>query len=117
MLRLRTAADWVMKAIALLVLLLAPGAGLAAEKSKVPADVAAVVDRIEICAHLAGEFGSGDPERERELGRSWDRARCDDRFLGKDIKRLKKKYARQPKAIAPLDAELRRVSTEYGIEF
>ena len=106
-----------MKTIAIAGLLLASASCLASQKPRIPSDVSALVRRVEVCAHLAGEFGTDDPERERELARSWDRSRCDDRFLSKDIKRLRKKYAHQPRVVAPLDDVLRRIRVELGIEF
>lgn len=106
-----------MKTIAIAGLLLASAASLAAQKPRIPPDVSALVRRVEVCAHLAGEFGTDDPERERDLARSWDRSRCDDRFLSRDIKSLRKKYAHRPRVLAPLDEELRRVRVELGVEF
>jgi hypothetical protein len=105
------------RAVAILWMLLASAAGLATEKRASPDDVSALVHRVEICAHLAGEFGSDDPDRERELTRSWEESRCDDAFLGKDIKSARKKYFHNPGALAPLDDALRRVRDELGIEF
>ena len=107
----------VTKATPLLWMLLASTAGLATEQPGRPDDVTALIHRVGTCAHLAGEFGTDDPEREQALARSWDESRCDDAFLGEDIKRLRQKYIHHPSIIAPLDEELRRISEELGIEF
>ncbi|KRA14907.1 MULTISPECIES: hypothetical protein [unclassified Lysobacter] len=88
--------------------------GPAAAKSAEPD---ALAERVFDCAHLAGEVGSGDPEREQELSQTNDELDCDSDLIHAQIAAARKKYAAQPGKLAKLDKAIEDAKSEYGVEF
>lgn len=70
--------------------------------SALPADAARLRERIELCGHFAGEFNGERSERDREVSRAMDRLRCG--RLERDVRAMRRRYPRNPKVQAALDA-------------
>ena len=60
--------------------------------------------RAVICAHLVGEVGSGDPERERYLGAQIDKYRCEE--LPAEVRAMRDARSDEPSVVARLDTIL-----------
>ena len=88
--------------------------GRHADKSAEPD---ALAERVFVCAHLAGEGGSGDPERETELRQTNDEMDCDSDLIHRQIAAARKKYAGQPRKLAKLNKAIEDAKSEYGVEF
>jgi hypothetical protein len=72
----------------------------AAAAAPVPAAVTDVRDRYDGCIHWGGE-PSGDPQRAAQIAKAQRELKCD--ALKRDVLRLKRKYAKNPAALAALD--------------
>lgn len=81
------------------------------------AEVKALAERIEVCAHLAGEVGSGDAERESEVRDSLDNSDCDDEKIRQQIDATRKKYADYPDKLVQLNDAIESVRENYGVEY
>jgi hypothetical protein len=66
--------------------------------------VEALEFRAVICSHLAGETGSGDPEREQFLNAQIDRYRCEP--LVAEVRAMRDARADAPDVVARLDTVL-----------
>jgi hypothetical protein len=64
-----------------------------------PADAAALIERVESCHHFAGEFNGDRSERDREVNATMTELRCD--TVEADAGAMRTKYA---DAAAVLDA-------------
>ncbi len=71
-----------------------------AAAAPVPAAVTQAHDRYDGCIHWGGE-PSGDPVRAAQIARALRELKCD--RLKRDVLRLKRKYAKNPAALAALD--------------
>lgn len=56
--------------------------------------------RAVLCAHLSGEFGDGDPEREAFLGAQVDKHRCEE--LKADLRAMQEARSDEPAVVARL---------------
>ncbi|MEL6874234.1 MAG: hypothetical protein AAGM33_02050 [Pseudomonadota bacterium] len=50
---------------------------LGLQPNRLPYGLVLHFERLEICGHLAGE-ASGDPDRDKQLANSWEKAQCDE---------------------------------------
>ena len=69
--------------------------------------VEALEFRAVICSHLAGETGSGDPEREQYLNAQIDRYRCEP--LVAEVRAMRDARSDAPAVVARLDAVLENI--------
>lgn len=88
-------------ALALSPALAGEGAGANGAKTKIPADVAAYVDRRIACDHWAGEEPY-DAARARYIAAAAKKLRCTD--IDADEARLRGRYARDPAVLKAIDA-------------
>lgn len=89
----------------------------AKDKRASSTDPDVLAERLFTCAHLTGEFGSGDPDREKELNKTWEELECDDKFIRPQIAAARKKYAGQPEKLEKLEKAIKDAKTEYGAEY
>ncbi|MFO1338750.1 MAG: hypothetical protein U1F53_11040 [Burkholderiaceae bacterium] len=72
-----------------------------------PADVKALLNRVVLCDHLAGEYDAPGSQRTIEVSESVEREGC--AFIEQDLKNMKRRYARHPAALRALaEAESKR---------
>jgi hypothetical protein len=95
--------SWV---LVLLLALAAAGADACAPEPEapqsLPADAAALVERIDACHHFAGEFNGDRSERDREVNATMTELRCD--AVEADVVSMRTKYADDLAVLDALDA-------------
>ena len=103
----------------LIMLLVAVGLASAQAKDRkpLPSDVVRLKERIEICSHLGGEVGSGDPYQEAAIIKTANSLNCDDRSISRDLKRLQNKYKNSPRALKSIQKSLDVAQQNYGAEY
>lgn len=69
--------------------------------STLPPDVAALVERMDQCAHFAGEFGGDGSERDRQVAAAIARLRCD--ALDGEVGAARRRHADAPGVVRALD--------------
>ena len=63
---------------------------LPAKAPRLPAEVDAAINRLELCHHFAGEIGGDGSHRDKEVGKALRRYHCE--RVPEAIKSLKRKY-------------------------
>ncbi|MDR1968481.1 MAG: hypothetical protein LBQ32_07310 [Burkholderiaceae bacterium] len=68
-----------------------------------PRVVRAIVDRIILCEHFAGEFNGDRSEHDKYVNSKMDQLRCGD-ALDRDVRSIREKYSSNPAVQKALDA-------------
>jgi hypothetical protein len=70
---------------------------------KLPRDVRAIVERITLCEHFAGEFNGDKSDHDKYVNSKMDQLRCGD-ALDRDVLAIRKKHSNNQAVQKALDA-------------